>query len=258
MSTIFYGRCEGSALYFKNLFDLLTQLTPIYNGSEASIRIASFKIDKDGMQIYSSTSEKVWVSSQFKNQNFSEFKVFGEINIGANLELVKLFFKNAKKHDHVSFRILTDDFGSPVKLEITITKKDNMSINNIVNIHTIQSENLDFEGRLPETFVNLKSCEFTTMCRNIHNVNTVNVETRENCLYLHFDINDISKTTVHFENRNILCESNLLFNAVHFKNANKLASLDSTIKIYISQIHPIIFETKIGDFGIVRVWIKPN
>lgn len=256
---IFEGKCNESGLFFKNLFDMLVQLSPISNGTNACIRQACFKIDALGLQIYTSVNNNVWVSSQFESQNFSTFNItIPEINIGANLELVKNFFKNTKKQDHVTFKVSSDECGNPSELEICILKKDqDMSVTNVLNIQTVQSENLDYEGRLSNP-INFKSSEFATMCRNIHHINFVEISFSPFGAKFFFNINDVSRTTVTVGDVNKKYDFTEQFNASFIKNINKLATFSQTLKMYAMPKQPLVLESKIGTIGSVRVWIKPT
>jgi hypothetical protein len=258
---VFEGICNESGLFFKNLFDMLMQLSPVSNGTNACIRQAFFKVDASGLQIYTSVNNSIWVSSQFEAKNFSSFNInLTEVNIGANLELVKNFFKNTKKQDHVIFKILAEECGAPTEMEISIVKKDHdMTVTNVINVQTVQSENLDYEGRLANP-IQCKSTEFATMCRNINHINMVEISFSPTSAKFFFNVNDVSRTTIILGNHesNSKYDFTEQFNASYIKNVNKLSTFSQFLKMYAMPKQPLVLETLIGSIGMVRVWIKAN
>lgn len=260
---IFEAKCKQSGLFFKNFFDMLVQLSPVSNLQEKGsyIRQTCFKIYKEGIQIYTNINHSVWVSADYEASSFSPFCLkVNEINIGANLELIKNFFKNTKKQDDVVFKINADEHGNPTELEINIFKeKHDMILSNTINVQTVQSEHLDYDGRLHNP-VHITSVEFTSLCRSIYpQPGWIDISFAPNCAKFHFNINDVAASSILIGDPEVnKFDFTERFNGIYIRNINKLATFSSYVKMYATIKQPLVFETKIGFIGTIRVWIKSN
>jgi hypothetical protein len=274
---VFEGKYIKNALYFKNLFDMLSQMHPTSSNvnnqnntiSSTLVRRAFFKIHNNGMQIYSNVeSDSVWILATFDRHSFEQFNLnflnenehCRELNLAVDLELIKSFFKNVKKNDFVFFRILFDALNEQFQLEVEIVKKnENIVLKNIMVMNKVQSINLNSEVEIGHCLT-CKNSEFSTFFKNINHVNNVDIYFSDNNCKFIFNNNDISKTMIVLgENlQNDKYSYFETFNATYFKQINKISSFGTTLKMYAMNKHPLMFVSKIENVGQINIWVKSN
>jgi hypothetical protein len=274
---VFEGKYIKNALYFKNLFDMLSQMHPSSSNvnnqnssiSSTLVRRAFFKIHNNGLQIYSNVeSDSVWILATFERTAFDTFNInFSkeseyccELNLAVDLELIKSFFKNVKKNDFVIFRIFFDTLKEQYQLEVEIVKKnENIVLKNIMIMNKVQSINLNTEIEIGHC-LSCKNSEFATFFKNINHVNNVDIYFSDNNCKFIFNNNDISKTMIVLGN-NLEDDKYSYyetFNAIHFKQINKISSFGSILNMYAMNKHPLMFVSKIENVGQINIWIKSN
>jgi hypothetical protein len=259
-----FGKNKG--LFFKNLFDLNLQISPLCDKNPC-IRQACFKIRPAGMQIYTNIRHSIHVNAKIKNNFFETFVSDAqELNVGVSLEYLKNAFKNAKKIDDVVIKIIGDSNGIPDVIEIKIIKNQKNDLTNKIVLHfeikvtLIQNELLEFNERITDP-VSVTNEEYVNICRNIQlQPGWVDVYRHEQRLTFSFQNNDITKSSIGIggdgDEQPTQTEP-IRFNSVSIKNSNKISIFSPKLAIYCNKYQPMVVESETPDVNI-SIWIKSN
>jgi len=256
--------CKNRGLFFKNLFDLNLQISPLCDKNPC-IRQACFKIRPAGMQIYTNIRHSIHVNAKIKKNFFEKFiSDANELNVGVSLEYLKTAFKNAKKIDDVIIKIIGDSNGIPDKIEIKIVKNQKNDVANQIVLHfeikvtLIQNELLEFNERITDP-VSVTNEEYVNICRNIQlQPGWVDVYRQDQRLTFSFQHNDITKSSISIGDTEVDNDPEpIRFNSVSIKNSNKISIFSPKLLIYCNKYQPMVIESETPDVN-VSIWIKSN
>jgi hypothetical protein len=214
------------------------------------------------MQIYTNIDYHVCVVAQYRINFFSQYKLFDEeLNVGVSLEHLKNFFKNAKKHDDVIFKIVGDGEAQPVSMQVIIIKDKKLQdihCENEIKVQIIQSEHLDYSQRISEP-IKIKNDDFLSLCRSIQlQPGWIDISFGQKALAFEFNINDITSSVIRIGDKNQRTfDYKERFNANCVKNSNKLANFSNIINVYSMYKQPLVFEATKPECSI-KIWIKSN
>lgn len=283
MSTLLFEcTCEVSVLYFKHLFDMLMQISPL-SDKNPCLREAYFKIDSNGLKIYTNIDYHGFVISHCEKEFFKSFKlVSNEFSVVVNLEYLKQFFKNVKKTDTISFAIFGNEHMQPLKMKLGKVQIKGLVLNNEITVHMTQSEYLSYEECLGNPII-VASDVFTSLCRSLSlQPGWIDVTSySDNSLVFSFNINEITYNQISINSEGNIVSSgdkntsdittalntlslgerkivyNERFNANCLKNTAKLANMGSSVNVYVDANHPLVLEAK-NELSNTRIWIKAN
>jgi len=273
---IFSAKSKSSCLLYKTFFDLLTTLTASHDNG--SCRQACFKISNAGMTIFSSTifnsnPSDVCIEANFRRLDFFSFALEGsDIVIGADLELVKNFFRTAKKSYDIEFQVFQperDCFPSEMRIVIgdsngKLNQTLRVVVENIQNVElttltpTIQNRGYKTMELKPiqiskEDFNALKSIGTVTQGEG-----RVRITAGPTSAKFFSDIANIASKAIYIgdpdEAKNTYDE---IFHSSHIRNIHKTGAFSSFVKMFAVTKQPLMFETNIGDIGSLNVWVKP-
>jgi hypothetical protein len=259
MDTICEARCEKKGLFFKNLFDLFMQITPL-NDKNPSIRQVCFKVSPFGFEIYTNFENYVYIISRITCDFFSHFSRSGdEISFGVSLEHLKNIFKNAKRNDNIVFKINGFN-GEAMSMNIDIIK-ENLSHDvlfvNEIKVTLVQNELLDYSDRISNG-VEVHHHEYLTICRSILSQSgSISISRKENNLKFLFNQNELSSSNIMIGKPFGSEIPTSKFNAHCFKNTHKLTNFGTPVNIYFDTYQPLVLESKTNLFSI-RIWLKSN
>ena len=271
--------CDSSVLYFKHLFDMLMQISPL-SDKNPCMREAYFKIDSNGLKIYTNVDCHGFVISNCERAFFKSFKLLSnEFSVVVNLEYLKQFFKNVKKTDTISFSIFGNEQMQPLKMRLGKIQVKGLVLNNEITVHMTQSEYLNYEECLNNPII-VSSDVFTSLCRSLNlQPGWIDIKSyNDNSLIFSFNINEITYNQISINSEGNLISSseeeitailNTMslndrkiiyserFNANCLKNTAKLANMSSKVNIYVNTNHPLVIEAK-NELSHTRIWIKAN
>lgn len=258
MEVICEAHCEKKGLFFKNLFDLFLQLTPL-SDKNPSFRQVCFKASPFGFEIYTSCENFVFIIARISSDFFSQFPSKGKtISFGMSLDHLKNIFKNAKRNDNIIFKIhgVNDE---AISMNIDIIKEhlshDVLFVNEI-KVTLVQNELLDYSDRISNG-MEIHQQEYLTICRSILTQSAfINISRKDNNLKFSFNQNELSSSNITI-GKPFVDDHTMKFNAHCFKNTHKLTNFGTPIKIYVNQYQPIVLESMTNVFNI-RIWMKSN
>jgi hypothetical protein len=255
---------KNKGLFFKNLFDLNLQISPLCDKNPC-IRQACFKIRPTVMQIYTNIRHSIHVNAKIKTNFFESFSTaVDELNVGVSLEYLKNAFKNAKKIDDVIIKIIGDSNGIPDTIDIQIIKNQKSESAKQIALHfeikvtLIQNELLEFNERITDP-VAVTSEEYVHICRNIQlQPGWVDVYRQNQLLTFSFQINEITKSSICIGGGEV--NNNLepiRFNSISIRNSSKISIFSTKLAIYCNKYQPMVIESESPEVNI-SIWIKSN
>lgn len=262
---LFHCKCEASVIHFKHLFDMLMQAAPL-SDKNPSLREAFFKITNENMKIYTNLDYSMCIISEFKSNYFSLYEIFhNELSIGISLDYIKQFFKNVKKSDAISFKIIGDQYNIPLKMKLEKIQNKGLSLVNEITVHMVQSEYLCNLGEYTTPNVVIPNNIFLSVCRSLNlHPGYVCVELYdEGVATFSFDINEITSNIISVCSDGVVKKCiegkqpvfKQIFNANCLKNSSKLSNIFQEIKIYGSHSNPLLLEAN-NSSCTIQIWIK--
>lgn len=257
MEVICQAVCEKKGLFFKNLFDLFMQITPL-NDRNPCIRQVCFKISPFGFEIYTCFENYVYVIARICHNFFSDFqRNCKEISFGVSLEHLKNIFKNSKRNDNIIFKIEGIN-GEVMSMNIQTVKFDsNVIFRNDIKVILVQNELLDYAERISDG-IEINQQEYLSICRSIlSQSNNIDISRQDNNLQFVFNLNEMSCSNIIIGNAVDQPQIQQKFNAHCFKNTHKLTNFGNPVRLYLNNYHPMVLESKTNSFSI-RIWMKSN
>ena len=280
MSTLLF-KCTSdvSVLYFKHLFDMLMQISPL-SDKNPCMREAYFKIDENSLKIYTNVDYRGFVISNCTKEFFKNFSLLSnEFSVVVNLEYLKQFFKNVKKTDTISFAVYGNEHMQPLKMRLEKVQLKGLMLSNEITVHMTQNEYLSYEECLGNPIA-IASDVFTSLCRSLSlQPNWIDViKYSDNSLIFSFNINEITSNQISINSegtddittafntmsiKDLKIVYNERFNANCLKNTVKLANMSNKVNLYVDQNHPILMNHPLvlesnNEFCNTRIWIKSN
>lgn len=262
---LFEAVCKGKGLFYKNLFDLNLQVSPLCEKTPC-IRQACFKIRSEGVQIYTNIQHHIYVNAKLSKQFFESYTLnTEELNIGVSLEYLKNYFKNAKRTDDIIFKIIGDQFDIPNVMCIRIIKTQKnqkvpckIHLNFEIKITLVQNELLEFKERISNP-TSVTNEEYMSICRNIQlQPGWIDISKKNASLLFSFQVNEITKSSTGVGG--VIeepFEITQRFNANCIKNTNKIVTFGSSLNIYLSKYQPMVIESHAEESNI-SIWVKSN
>jgi hypothetical protein len=238
-SIIFEAYIKKSAHIFKNIIELLSQVTPIKkcNITNTSIKQIFLKITESAIYINTNAvnSANILVDICLDTDMFCSFKykyVHEELNIGINLNILKTFFKHAKKPEGVVLRISKDrDQTCPSEIEIGICSEDNTSRMLTIKFSIVQNILINYiEPSLELT--TMSNYRFLSICKEMGpSKKLIKITAKDNTIVFSNNESDVAIKSISFHTT-----QDILFTAYskseYIKNIAKLSTFNDNIQMF--------------------------
>lgn len=262
---------KKSANIFKNIIELLAQITPIKKCdiSNTSIKQIFFKITSKSIRLANEDSD-ILIDINLDVSKFCSYKYnyeYSDLNIGINSNIIKTFFKNSKKSEGVLLRIRKDkEQICPSEVELSICSEDNNDCRGSTIKFTI-TQNIHI--RSIETAVELITIpnhKFLSICKEMGTAKKLTkITVRNNTMVFSNNEADVATNWISFQTVNNIELTNYT-KSEYIKSISKLASFDDSLKIFKVDGY-IVFKSFISkcttklkvsadSIGFVNVYIK--
>lgn len=237
-----------------------------------NIKTACFEIDKNGIKLRMMDYHRtVLLDVDLKAENFMVFKFKNKekMFVGINLNHFHRMIRSIKKKDSIQFFIDDDDL-TELGFKV-IPKENNRKTTSYIKIQDIQHLDIDLPDGYTKSVL-VPASQFQKMCKEMLSISKEIVITSTNKSNINFMCNQggILKRNVVFgdiddssdelssdeEEENSERFFKECFDTSQLCRITKLAGLCSNIQIYLCKDKPIMFKTKIGDLGVISIFIK--
>jgi len=283
--TIFEAYMKESGIIFKNIIELLHQISPIRNQNIKQINI---RITKDALHISNDTTlNSVVINCTLNADQFCNYMYsydFPELNIGITLDILKKRFKTANKYEGISIRItkstsqlIPDTIRFSRSCNMTDANSANKGFNIKFNIKQNISINSDTKG---VKLIDLSNVRFLELCKETGGAKQIiNVVYNSKSLTFSNDMYKISDNWISYpldmsdEPEDETDESEPIFTfafkSEYIKIISKMASLCKMITLLYDE-NSLIFKGNIFknrfikpqhghiNIGTMTIWIKPQ
>ena len=262
LPTVYLFHCKTMDGYiFKILIELLHNV----------IKTACFEIGRSGIKLrMMDSNRKTLVDLFMESTNFNRYFISptldtGTIHVGLNLNHFYKMVRCIKKKDQL---LLFIEDGRSRDLGIQIIPKDFSRVTiSYIKIQNIQ--NLDIV--LPETMehsILVSSAEFNKMCKDmLHMSNTVVISQQDHRIKFACNVGNIYSREVILgeplsnEILNIPMDASQIqfteeYDTEQLIRILKISGLHSNLVVYCSQGLPIMFSSRIGNLGHLRIYVK--
>ena len=223
-----------------------------------TIKMACLHVHADGIGLRMMDSHRhVLIDIHLPASHWKEYSLEPEeLYLGINLCHLYRMLKSVKKKDTL---ILSIDTDTPTQLQIRIAPKEqNRMTTSCIHIRTLQS----LEIPLPQGYghpIAIPSGEYQRSLKDLQSVNSkILVALRDRSILLQATADQIFSKQVLF---GVVEDDSPVryqewFDTDNFARILKVAGLSNQLFVYAEPSLPILFESKVGQLGWIRVYIK--
>jgi proliferating cell nuclear antigen PCNA len=247
--TIIFRVKSDQAYIFKILAELIAN----------NIKTGCFEIDEKGISLrMMDHHKKVLIDFQLNAENFNLYKFDSKkMFLGINLNHFYKMLRSTKKKDALELYI---DDEHPNDLAIKVTPKDNNRIT-ISTVKIQQIQNLDIELPVINSKpINIPSSEYQKMIKELGHIgNIIKVTSKTYSINFSTSASGVYGRDVKFgenseEDSKEEIKYEQTFNTENLCRITKLSGLSNNIQVYPGS--PFLFKSKIGNIGLISIYIK--
>lgn len=248
MTVIFKAKTRDDGYTIKILSELLQNIT----------KLACFHIHQQGIDLRMMNSQQIILTDISLQHNY--FDVYqcvpNELYLGINLNNLYKMLKIIKKKDTLELRI---DDENPETLQIIVNPKDNNKLTmSSINIQHLQNLIIPLPSGYGKP-INIPSGDVQRTLKDMSNMsNNLTISMKNYSLFLECMTSNIYSRKVHFgeinDETDVVYEET--FDMEYFSRILKIASLGKQIQVYGSYNLPLLLQTKVGQLGVLSVYIK--
>lgn len=242
---------KKSATIFKNIIELLSQITPIKkcDASNRNIKQIFLKMSESAISINTSSDNDIQVYINLDASKFCNYKYiykYPDLNIGVNANIFKTSFKYAKRSEGIILRVRkTKEQLCPSEIEILICTDDaNYRVTTIKFniIQNIISPEKDINSS--QELITITNQQFLGICKEMGSKKLAKIQSKNKTIVFSNNEADVAIKWIPFETSYELSFSNHI-KAEYIKNITKLATFNDILKIYKAD-DTIVFKSSIS------------
>ena len=235
---------------FKNLIEVL------YN----NITKTNFVVDEKGMTMRQMDQcRKIMFDIDIDGYSFNlyEFNMKERLNLGIEIAYLYKILSSVKKKDKMELFI---ESGKPDELGVRLFHKNGVRVTtSFMKIQNFQNIEINIQDDYNKPVV-ISGAEFQKTVKELRgdSCNAINITTTKSSVTFSVDGGLVLKRSVKFGasepddlvNFDKQFSTDILFKII------KVAGLHGTLQIYTNNLQPLKIKSRIGDFGIMSIYIK--